>query len=136
MENQFDWRGLMHDMQDMGKHIREEMYAKAKTQQPVFPLINCIETPEGYRYACVLAGYKKEGLLLSWEASLMTLKSHQKEEQAVFLQQEYSIKPFERSINLPENTNPEQLEAKFENGILFVFLPKILPAEQKHVPIV
>ena len=117
-----EWQALMRDMQEMSNQLREEMEAL-----PPFPPINCIEFELAYRYEFVIAGYAKEALEFSWEGYILTLKALNAVElsaQEHFVVQEYPMLPFERYIALPENTEPELMQAKFENGILNVLLPK------------
>ena len=39
---------------------------------------------------------------------------------------------FERKFELPEDINPEEIKAKFENGLLKISIAKLIPAKPKE----
>ena len=41
-----------------------------------------------------------------------------------FKRREFNFSRFSRSFQLPETVNPEAIEARYENGVLVVHLPK------------
>jgi HSP20 family protein len=117
---QIDWQELWKEVHDLGKELQASR---------LFPPINCLETATGFQYEIILVGYQKTDLQLKWEGFNLTISALpapialQAGEQ--WIMQEYTIQPFERAIVLPTETEPEKLQAKFENSILYVFLPKL-----------
>lgn len=57
------------------------------------------------------------------------------QEERTYIKAERSYGEFTRSFVLPENINKDSIQAKFENGVLFVTLAKIEPAKPKEVEI-
>lgn len=126
---QFNWREVMKDMQEIGRNIRDEVLLKNRTNH--LPAINIQEKPAHYQIDIFLAGYAKESLKLSWENFAMTIKAlpTEAEQEANYIVQECSIQPIERTFDLPTDTEPERVTAKFENGVLCIILPKVLPTQ-------
>lgn len=77
-------------------------------------------------------GEKKEGEQAGEkkESGEKKMKKEQQRE-PVFWQTERRYGKFTRSIELPKNVDFQKAEAKYENGILHVFLPKIKAEEDK-----
>jgi HSP20 family protein len=51
-------------------------------------------------------------------------KAENEEKDKTFYRKEFSYGSFKRSFNLPEEYNAEQINAKYENGILKLSVPK------------
>ena len=47
-----------------------------------------------------------------------------KEEKKNYTRREYSYNSFSRSFTLPDNSSPDKINAKYENGVLNITLPK------------
>ncbi len=52
-----------------------------------------------------------------------------------YLRRERTYQGFQRAIRLPEPVLGEKVEARYENGILTVSVPKVHPAEERKVPV-
>ncbi len=128
---QFDWHEVMKDMQTLGESIREEVLTKKKPSAS--PPINIEVLENHYLLYVFLVGYAKENLKLSWENHSMTIKAlpTDADVQASYVVQEYVLMPLDRTFDLPTDTEPERMEAKFEHGILRIKLPKTLPAQNE-----
>jgi HSP20 family protein len=90
--------------------------------------VNIAENANGYELEFSVPGRNKEDFKINVENSLLTV-SYEKKEQAEAkdikaIRKEFSFQGFKRSFNLDEKINAEGIEAKYENGILRVFLPK------------
>lgn len=77
-----------------------------------------------------LPGINKEDIELSITKDGIEVKGTKKQEKETkddkkgFYKLERSTTGFYRSFSLPENTNPNEAEAKFENGVLKITVPK------------
>lgn len=107
------------------------------------PSVNILDTKENYRISLAVPGLRKEDLNINLEGSLLTIsaeseeKKEEKEER--YTRQEYNYSSFSRSFSLPEDVNRERLEARYENGVLNILLPKkeeaVRAAESKHIDV-
>ena len=90
--------------------------------------VNINESENGYILDFSVPGRNKEDFKINVEKGLLTV-SYEKKEQAdakelKAVRKEFSFANFKRSFNLDGKVNADSIEAKYENGILKVLLPK------------
>lgn len=101
----------------------------AKTNATI-PAINIKETAENYAVEVAAPGMNKKDFSIQVKGSLLTIRSEktiEKEEvdQSTYTTREFSYQSFERTFNLPKDTvDANKIEAKYEDGILYVTIPK------------
>lgn len=92
------------------------------------PAVNITEQKEEYMVSLAAPGLKKEDFKIDVEGNMLTIsceKEEKKEEkEAKFTRKEYNFTSFERSFTLPDEVNKEKIEARYEDGILKLALPK------------
>ena len=89
--------------------------------------VNISESDNGYTLDFNVPGRNKEDFKINVDKGLLTISYEKKDEadkEAKFIRREFSFQNFQRSFTLDEKVNPEGIEAKYENGILKVFVPK------------
>ena len=101
----------------------------AKMQSKLnFPPVNIHENENSYEVELSVPGRSKEDFKISLEQGLLTISFEKKEENKTegqkTLRREFSYQSFTRSFNLDETINAENIQAKYENGILNIMLPK------------
>jgi len=64
--------------------------------------------------------------------TVLEKEKESEEEKENYKRREFSYSGFSRSFQLPENSLPEKIEAKYENGILRLSLPKKERTSVKH----
>ena len=97
------------------------------------PAINVIENEKDYRIEVAAPGMSKEdfNIKLDEDNNLvisMEKKSENKEENkhnGRYLRREFSYSKFQQTMVLPENAEKEKIEAKVENGVLNIIIPKM-----------
>lgn len=103
-----------------------------------FPAVNIFETNDDYELEFNVPGRKKEDFKITVDKSILSVsfekKEEQKEENKKFIKKEFSAQSFKRSFTLDEKINADDINAKYENGILHLTLPKkeevkVLPKE-------
>lgn len=90
--------------------------------------VNINESDNGYNLEFNVPGRKKEDFKINIDKGLLTVSYEKKDEaetkELKSIRKEFSFQSFKRSFSLDEKINAEGIEAKYENGILKVFLPK------------
>lgn len=101
------------------------------------PAVNVIESPEMFRMEFSVPGFKKEELSVSLEDNVLTVKgthnTEKNETQEKYTRKEFSKVSFTRSFSLPEGIETDQLEAKFEDGLLLLNLPKKAEIQKESI---
>jgi HSP20 family protein len=100
--------------------------------------VNIAEGPEGYRLEIVAPGMEKSDFKVNLEKNILTVsaekKAEVKTENEKQLRREFSFRSFSRSFRVDDSIDTAKIEAKYENGILHLNLPKreevkLLPKE-------
>lgn len=92
------------------------------------PPINVIETTDGYHAELLAPGRKKELFNLKVENNQLVI-TYEEEKQATpaewkQVRKEFSIGNFKRSFALDEKIDSGAIQARYEEGVLKLFLPK------------
>jgi len=92
------------------------------------PAVNIHETPDSYHLELNVPGRSKEDFKVNVENGLLTVsfekKEESKSEEYKTLRREFSYRSFSRSFNLDQQVDAAGIQAKYENGLLKIFLPK------------
>ncbi|MGL4599619.1 MAG: Hsp20/alpha crystallin family protein [Bacteroidia bacterium] len=93
------------------------------------PAVNIAETETEFRVEVAAPGFSKENFRLKIEQHVLTISGEVKTENVEtkenFSRREFRQGTFSRSFRLPKDKiDTEHIAAKYENGILFVTLPK------------
>ncbi len=102
------------------------------------PTVNTREDEKSYTVEVDLPGIKKEDIKVNIdpENNTLTISGERKFKNEVKKDDYYTLESnygkFLRTFTLPENVNVEQIDAKSEDGVLNLTLPKI-EKEQKEV---
>ena len=103
-------------------------WGKDSNQGFTMPLANIHETREGYHVELSVPGRNKEDFKISLEKGLLTISFEKKAEientEYKTIRKEFTYNSFKRSFSLDEKINTTGIQAKYENGVLKVYLPK------------
>lgn len=92
------------------------------------PPVNIHETKDGWHLELSAPGRNKEDFKIQLEKGLLTISFEKQEETKSedykTISREFSIKSFKRSFSVDEKINTDNIQAKYENGVLKIFLPK------------
>lgn len=106
---------------------------QADTDKMLSPNIDIMEDDKGYHLALELPGVAEEDVDISLTGEVLTIKGEKKAEKEEgdkqFHRMERSYGSFQRSITLPSDVKEDAIEARFNNGVLTVEIPKL--EEQK-----
>lgn len=92
------------------------------------PPVNIMEYKTDFRIFLAAPGFKKEDFHIDLENNMLTIRVEKEEqfEEAFqkFTKNEYNFYNFTRTFTLPENIKIDTVEAKYEDGVLKIVLPK------------
>jgi len=102
------------------------------------PSVNIREDENGFEVDMAAPGFEKKDFKIELLNNLLTISSEKKVETETkegqqFTRQEFSYQSFSRSFTLPNTVEGEKIQAKYENGILKVAIPKKEEAKPKPV---
>ncbi len=101
------------------------------------PAVNIKETPEHYQVEVAAPGMSKEDFKVELDGNQLTISSEKRNETEDrednrFTRREFSYQSFERSFTLHKDVvDLDKIEAKYENGLLNLIIPKKEEAKQK-----
>lgn len=92
------------------------------------PAVNITETTNEYQVSLAAPGMKKDDFKIDVDGNMLTISSekeeNREEKDKKFTRKEYSYSSFSRSFTLPDEVNKEKIEAKYEDGLLKLSLPR------------
>lgn len=92
------------------------------------PLANINESDVSHTIELAVPGLKKEDIKIELKENRLTIsadvKKESNKENSKNVRKEFSYHSFKRSFNLPKLVDIEKIEAKNENGLLTVIIPK------------
>lgn len=95
------------------------------------------ETDSEFLLSCDLPGMKKSDIDIQVTGNRLTIsgerKTEKKSKQDQYTERRYGR--FQQSFNLPDNIDTDKLEASYEDGVLYLALPKTESSQAKHVEI-
>ncbi len=88
--------------------------------------VNIRETDKTYEMELAASGWQKEDFHLNIAADTLTVSVEPKENNNAqnYLRQEFGKQPFTRSFMLEDTVDANNISARYNNGVLFVTLPK------------
>jgi len=100
------------------------------TTNTTIPLVNVKENNDHFEVEMAAPGMNKDDFKVELDGNLLTIISEKKQENQVkegerYSRREFSYQSFQRSFQLPkEVVDAEKIEAKYENGVLRLVIPK------------
>jgi HSP20 family protein len=128
-------RNLVNEMFNnlMTNDYHENYLQNAKKQ----PATNVFETETDFRIELLLPGFSKEDVQINYHKNLLTVKVDKPESESnitegfKYAHREFGVFNFEKQFQVPNTVKVESIDAKFENGVLNLVLPKKEEALEK-----
>lgn len=90
--------------------------------------VNIRETKDAYALEVVAPGFEKTDFSVNLDGQTLTIKAEKKaekqDENEKHIRREFSFRSFSRSFTLDESVDAEKINAKYDNGVLNLTLPK------------
>lgn len=101
------------------------------------PAVNIKETVNAFEVEMAAPGMTKKDFRIELENNVLTITSekdvqHEEKDGEKYSRREFSYQSFQRTFTLPkEVVDEDKIEAKYENGVLHLVIPKKEEAKQK-----
>lgn len=103
------------------------------------PPVDIQETDNAYQVYAELPGLSKKDVDITVESNMLTLsgerKWHDERSREGYRRMERAYGKFSRTFQLPQTVRPEDVEARFENGLLLITIPKAEEARPRKIAI-
>ncbi len=101
------------------------------------PAASVIEKPEGFIIEADLPGVAREGIALNVENGVLTIQGHRKPVAGVgrSLHRESTSLDYRRAFQLGREIDGGKVTARFDQGVLQVFLPKSEALKPRRIDI-
>jgi len=101
------------------------------------PRVDIVETNDGFFLYALMPGVKAEDVSLHCKDGQLVLhgRCHPRNAGKRLLHQEYGVGDFYRTFALSEQVDTAKIDAKIENGVLVVTLPKAEKAKPKRISV-
>lgn len=103
------------------------------------PAVDIHEDENQYTITADLPGVKKEDISLSVHDNVVTIKGERKQEtekqEKGYRRVERVYGNFQRAFQIPRGVDATKVEAKYENGVLNVVLPKPEAAKPRNIEV-
>lgn len=104
------------------------------------PMVNVLESNDSYYIQMGLPGMDKNSFKIELDNQVITIAGSTDQNndgnQTQYLMKEFNYHSFTRSFQLPNTVDTDQIEAKFENGMLTLVLPKREEARRRPIKII
>ena len=121
---------IFNDAKLFGKNWFEKEFGQT------FPAVNINETSKEFNLEFAAPGFKKEDFKVHIDDNVLTIcadkKEEKNEESKKYTRKEYTYNSFTRSFTLPETVKADSIDAKYNDGILKLSVPK--KEETKTLP--
>jgi len=100
------------------------------------PSVNVKETVDNYEVEMAAPGMSKDDFKVELDGNLLSISSSKEQEdektEKGYFRKEFSYQSFRRSFNFPkEVVDEDKIEAKYENGLLRLTIPKKEESKKK-----
>ena len=108
-------------------------------QKVSVPAVNIAKTDEGYDLQIAAPGFSRDSFDIDVENGQITISGNIDSSSGISSEsltlQEFSTSSFKRSFSLPKNANIEQIDARYESGILAISIPSEYESKKKIIDV-
>jgi HSP20 family protein len=100
--------------------------------------VNVFESERHIEAVFAMPAMHKDEIDVSFSGDTLTVRSDKKYDPAEdkrYIRREWSYGPYQRSLTLPMEIDVDKATASYDNGVLTVVMPKLVPAPPQKVPI-
>ena len=119
-------------------HMARRMMAYAKQNETCCESrlnLNVQATENEFILSALVPGLKADDLNIQVLENVVTIEGEYKEDETEYLMQELPQGSFRRSLRLPTTVDAAKVDAKIENGILTLKMPKLESAKPRTIKV-
>lgn len=130
--------GLLEDFfgeQGQLNKLKDEFVENMPRLTKLVPPVNIKETNTGYELALIVPGIAKEQINIEVKDDLLIVSHDATTMENVdekYIKQEFKMGSFKRTFSLSETLDAEKIAARFDNGVLFITVPKKTEEQKLH----
>ncbi len=116
------------------QEVEQSAAERTRTGYIFVPRTDIYETDEAIHVVCDMPGVRPDGADITLEQNMLSVSGHVEPtwpEGYSLNYAEYRIGDYERRFTLNTEVNEEAIEAKLNNGVLHITLPKMRPTRHK-----
>ena len=132
---------MQRDFDSMFSNLFPTFGEEGENAEPVswHPRIDVVETPDAFQLAIDVPGVNKDDIQINLHEGVLSI-SGEREERSLsdddnVVRLERHTGRFYRSFSLPSKINPKKIEARHENGVLLVTVPKLEETKPQKIKI-
>lgn len=135
------WGDLFSTRREVDRLFDRFFDRAANATMSLVPAVDVRETAEVLEVVAELPGMRSEDVNVSIENNVLTISGEKKQEvtegngDGNYHLVERRFGRFERAFTLPRTVNTEKIDARFENGVLTVTLPKSEAAKPRKIKV-
>ncbi len=131
---------VLSDFFDNDKFLSNRWFEREFEQS--LPAVNIKENDNEFNIEFAAPGFNKNDFKINVEENTLTISAEKQEEKEEeknrFTRKEFSYNSFSRSFTLPQSVNSDKIDAKYNDGILKLNIPKkeeakVLPKKEIKV---
>lgn len=115
----------------------DDTFQQMRQRSGFVPQVDVVESEDRYEIHLAIPGVKKEDFQVEFQRNQLSISGERKEIRTTENTKLHHVESFQgkfrRVFTIPENVNPSQIEAKYEDGMLVVVIPKDAESSKKTV---
>ncbi len=135
--------GFEHPLERLVENMFGDFVSNAGAGQDataLAPRIDVAENPQAFAIEVEMPGVAKEDVRISVEGTRVSLeaevrRNEQRKEGEALIHTERIVRKYSRSFNLPAEVDDQQAEARLENGVLRLILPKKQALQARQIAV-
>ena len=127
----------MNHAMNQDKHLKTETTAESTTTRSVVaPTVDIYENEREYLILADLPGVPSDGVRIRFESGELSLEATRHNgESGEIIGTEIVAADYRRLFRIPETVDSEAIDAKLENGVLHLVLPKASKARSRQISV-
>jgi HSP20 family protein len=98
------------------------------TFQHKVPAVNIRETRDDFRIDLAAPGLARENFKINLDHNMITIEAGKQDEKTEngerYTRKEFNYSSFQRTFTLPDSVEADKIDAKYQDGIMHVIIPK------------